>query len=84
MKKITTLLLFLFVMLASTSTATNAPQTTAAASEYEKAVNECATTTVDAVTAATMIESAQTTCVEAQIHETAVTTKAKKKKIFWL
>ena len=80
MKKITTLLLFLFAMLASTSTATNAPQTTAAASEYEKAVNECATTTVDAVTAATMIERAETTCVEAQIHETAVTTKAKKKK----
>ena len=78
MKKITTLLLFLFVMLASTSTATNAPQTTAAAGEYKEAVNECETT-VDAVTAATMIESAPSDTLFAK-NEPPVITKDKKKK----
>ena len=82
MKKITTLLLFLFAMLASTSTATNAPQTTAAASEYKEAVNECATT-VDAVTADTMIESAPSDTLLAGANaknEPQVITKTKKKK----
>ena len=74
MKKITTLLLFLFVMLAFTdASAATTPQTAVAENEVTT-IAEAVATTVDAVTAATEVE----TPVAAQPAST--TTKTKKKK----